>query len=194
MFDTTTDQADGLRRVFLPRPPSVVAIGCCAAPEDCRRYAAVVADRLERTGSAPAVMDRLGSSDDLGELAVAQGIDRVLLLEEPVRLARWLDRRLGTMLMLMSHRRDSLPAHYATVKAISRGCGVRRFAVLFVDAPGIAEADEAYERLANCSRRFLGAEVVPLVRDAVSVSGITDASLARLPDFEVAIDPSTTVH
>ena len=194
MFDTPADQADGLRRVFRPRPPSVVAIGCGAPATDCRRYAATVADRLERTGSVPTLVDRIDAPDPLGALAVAPGIDRVLLLEEPVRLARWLDRRLATMLLLLSHQRDALPPHYATIKAISLGHGVRRFAVLFVDAPGLDEATEAHDRLATCARRFLGVEILPMVQGAISLAAMTDASLARLPDFEIAIVPPPIVH
>jgi len=36
MFETAADQADGLRRLFSPREPSVIPMACCAPASACR--------------------------------------------------------------------------------------------------------------------------------------------------------------
>jgi hypothetical protein len=185
MFETVADQADGLRRLFSPRESSVIPIGCCTSALACRQYAATLMGRLEQTGYTPVLFDRLDLTHDLGDVQTHAPVDRVLLLDEPVRLARWLKGRQSSMLLLLSHHRDALAPHYATIKAIALGHGVRRFATFFVDAPSAEHGAEANYRLASCARRFLDVEVELLARGAHGSS--CDGSLARLQRFEIGI-------
>ena len=126
MFETAADQADGLRRLFSPREPSVIPMACCAAPVACRGYAGMLAGRLRRSGMTPVLFDRLDLGHDLGDVQAHAPFDRVVLLEEPVRLARWLEGRKQAMLLLLSHERDVFlrtmtghePAHAAAHTAV----------------------------------------------------------------------------
>lgn len=187
MFETAADQADGLRRLFSPREPSLIPIGCCAPAARCRRYAATVIDRLERTGFTPVLLDRIELAHELGDLQTHAPVDRVLLLDEPVRLARWLKGRQSSMLLLLSHHREALPPQYAAIKSIALAHGVRQFAALFVDAPTEHHGAQAHYRLATCARRFLDVEIEPLARGADGTAAVRDVSLVRLQRFEIAI-------
>ena len=187
MFETAADQADGLRRLFAPREPSVIPIACCAPAVACRGYAGTLVERLERTGFTPVLFDRLDLAHDLGDVQTHAPVDRVLLLDEPVRLARWLKGRQASMLLLLSHHRDALPPHYATIKSIALGQGVRRFATFFVDAPSAEHSAEAHYRLASCARRFLDVEMEPFARGTHGNAVISEVLLARLQRFEIAI-------
>ena len=187
MFETAADQADGLRRLFSPREPSVLPIGCCAPAGACRGFAARVIDRLERTGFMPMLFDRLDLAHDLGDVQTHAPVDRLLLLDEPLRLARWLKRRQPSMLLLLSHHRDALPPHYATIKSIVVGHGLRQFATVFVDAPTAEHSAEAHYRLASCARRFLDVEIEPLLRGSQNNGAVSDASVGRLQDFEIGL-------
>ena len=119
MFETAADQADGLRRLFSPREPSVIPMACCAPAAACRGYAALLAHRLRRDGMTPVLFDRLDLGHDLGDVEAHAPVDRVVLLEDPLRLARWLRARQPAMLLLLSHERERLPADYATLKTIA---------------------------------------------------------------------------
>jgi hypothetical protein len=187
MFETAADQADGLRRLFSPREPSVIPMACCAAPVACRGYAGMLAGRLRRSGMTPVLFDRLDLGHDLGDVQAHAPFDRVVLLEEPVRLARWLEGRKQAMLLLLSHERDRLPTDYAMIKSITVNHGVREFATLFVDAPTPQHAAEAHYRLASCVRRFLHVEIEPLASGACGASAISETAIARIQSFEVAI-------
>lgn len=189
MFEAAVDQADGLRRLFSPRvPSSVIPIGCSAPAAACRGYAASLLDALTRIGFTPMLFDRLDLDHELGEVQAHSPVNRLLLLEEPVRLARWLRGRQSSMLLLLSHHRDALPPQYATIKSIVGGHGLRQFATLFVDAPSPDEAVQAHYRLATCARRFLDVEIEPLLQGAVGSTAPGAASLARLQRFETGID------
>ena len=187
MFEPAADQADGLRRLFTPREPSVIPMACCAPAAACRGYAALLAHKLRRDGMTPVLFDRLDLGHDLGDVEAHAPVDRVVLLEEPMRLARWLHRRQSAMLLLLSHQRECLPADYATLKAIAAGHGVRRFATHFVDAPTLQHAAEAHYRLASCARRFLDVEIEPLAGDAHGHAAVSEAVVARLQAFEIGI-------
>lgn len=187
MFETAADQADGLRRLFSPREPAVIPMACCAPAAACRGYAALLTHRLRRDGMTPVLFDRLDLGHDLGDVEAHAPVDRVVLLEDPQRLARWLHGRLPAMLLLLSHDRERLPADYATLKAIVAGRGLRRFATHFVDAPSLQHAAEAHYRLASCARRFLDIEIEPLARDTHGHGAISEAALARLQQFEIGI-------
>jgi hypothetical protein len=187
MFETAADQADGLRRLFSPREPSVIPIGCCAPAASCRGFAAALIGRLGRSGFTPVLFDRLDLAHELGDVQAHAPVDRLLLLDEPVRLARWLKARQSSMLLLLSYRREELPSHYATIKSIVNGPGLRQFATLFVDAPTAAAGAEAHYRLASCARRFLDVEIEPLLRGAHGQAGVTEASLACLQRLETGI-------
>ena len=91
------------------------------------------------------------------------------------------------MLLLLSHHRDALTPDYATIKSIALNQGLRRFATLFVDAPGAEEAARAHHRLAACARRFLDVEIEPLVRVSRGDAVIGDLSAAGLKRFEIEI-------
>ncbi len=126
MFEAAVDQADGLRRLFSPRvPSSVIPIGCSAPAAACRGYAASLLDALTRIGFTPMLFDRLDLDHELGEVQAHSPVNRLLLLEEPVRLARWLRGRQSSMLLLLSHHRDALPPQYATIKSIVGGHGLQ---------------------------------------------------------------------
>ncbi|MGE0801868.1 MAG: hypothetical protein AB7G13_32020 [Lautropia sp.] len=187
MFDAPIDQAEGLRRMFARRPPTLLPVACAAPAAPCRRYAELMLDRFERIGSAPTVIDRLDASDELGRFAVAPGIDRVVLLDDPVRLARWLRGRQPQMLLLLSRESDALPAQYRLLKAIALGLGVRRFAVFVVDATTVVQAAQASARLIECARRFLDVRIEPLIEGAVDIESLYDASLSRLSQFEIPL-------
>lgn len=200
MFETASDQADGLRRHFPRREASVIPVGCCAPAGRCRGYAATVVDRLERAGLTPILFDRLDLERELGEVEPHAPVDRVLLLDEPVRLARWLRGRAATMLLLLSYHHDSLQSHYATIKFIALNHDVRRFATLFLDAPDPQESIRAHHRLASCARRFLDVELEPLARASRGDAVIGDLTAAGLRRFEIGIGerascqpPSTTL-
>jgi hypothetical protein len=190
MFETVADQADGLRRLFVPREPALIPAGCCAPANGCRRHAASIAARLARHGFTPRLFDRLDLDEDLGDVEAHAPVDRLLLLEHPVRLARWLASRStggdAAMLLLLSHRPDALPTQYATVKAIAATRGVRRFLTCFVDAPGTAAGRQAHLRLAACVGRFLDVEIAPLAPDAHD-DPLGDAAMVRLARLEVGI-------
>ena len=190
MFETAADQAEGLRRLFSPREPSVIPMACCAPATACRSYAALLAGRLKRDGMTPVLFDRLDLGHELGDVQAHAPVDRVLLLEEPARLARWLGGRQPTMLLLLSQGRERLPIDYATIKSIVLGQGVRRFATHFVDAPTPDDGAQAHYRLASCVRRFLDVEIEPLAREAYGVHGasaVSEAVVARLSAFEIGI-------
>ncbi|HZH08722.1 MAG TPA: hypothetical protein VEY69_18790 [Lautropia sp.] len=161
MFETIADQADGLRRHFLPRPPSVVPMGCCAPAAQCRGYAATFIERLEQDGFTPILFDRLDLASELGDVQTHAPVDRLVLLEEPVRLSGWLRGRVPAMLLLLSHHPDALMPSYATIKSIVRMHGLRRFATCFVDSPTVEHAVRAHQRLASCAHRFLDIEIEP---------------------------------
>jgi hypothetical protein len=187
MFETAADQADSLRRLFSPREPSVIPMACCAPAIACRGYAAMLAGRLRRDGMTPVLFDRLDLGHDLGDVQAHAPFDRVVLLEEPLRLARWLQGRGAAMLLLLSHERERLPVDYATIKSIVTQHPVREFATLFVDAPSPQHAADAHYRLASCVRRFLHVEIEPLVRDAGGASPIGETAVARMQSFEIGI-------
>lgn len=190
MFETASDQADGLRRHFARREAAVIPVGCGAPAGRCRGYAANVIDRLEAAGYTPVLFDRLDLDSDLGDVEPHPPVDRVLLLDEPVRLARWLDGRAQTMLLLLSCRPGALPPHYATIKSIVLNQNVRRFATVFVDAPTVEDSARAHHQLASCARRFLDVEIEPLAR-AGGDTVLGDLTPAGLRRFEVEIrDPS----
>ena len=88
MFETAADQADGLRRLFSPREPSVIPMACCAPASACRGYATLLTHRLRRDGMTPVLFDRLDLGHDLGDVEAHAPVDRVVLLEDPLRLAR----------------------------------------------------------------------------------------------------------
>lgn len=190
MFDTVADQADGLRRLFSPREPSLIPIGCCAPAASCRHYGAALIERLGRSGFTPLMFDRLGLTSELGEVQAHAPVDRLLLLDEPLRLARWLKNRQQSMVLLLSGRRDALPDQYATVKAIVNGTGLRRFATVVVDAPTAAAGTAAHHQLASCARRFLDVEIEPLVRGAHGMLAVDEILLARLERFQLGIPGS----
>ena len=50
MFEPAADQADGLRRLFTPREPSVIPMACCAPAAACRGYAALLAQQRYSSG------------------------------------------------------------------------------------------------------------------------------------------------
>jgi len=187
MFETAADQADGLRRLFSPREPSVIPMACCAAPVACRDYAVMLAGRLRRNGMTPVLFDRLDLGHELGDVQAHAPFDRVVLLEEPVRLARWLQGRKQAMLLLLSHERERLPADYATIKSITVSHGIREFATLFVDAPTARQAADAHYRLASCVRRFLHVEIEPLASGGSGASALSETTIARMQSLEVGI-------
>lgn len=187
MFETAADQADGLRRLFTPREPSVIPLACCAPAIACRGYGAMLAGRLQRNGLTPVLFDRLDLGHDLGDVQAHAPVDRLVLLDEPLRLARWLKGRQAGMLLLLSQDRGCLPSDYGTIKAVVLGHGVRRFATHFVDAPTPEHGAQAHYRLASCVRRFLDVEIEPLARDAHGASALSEAALARLQAFEIGI-------
>ncbi len=189
MFSKVPDQAEGLRRIFHPSGPSLVPLACAGDHEACRRYAAVVLDRFERIGAMPALIDRLDEPTPLSAQVQLASRGRVLLLDEPLRLARWLAGRQARLLLLLSHRRESLPAQYAMLKAIVQSASVREFGSFFVDAEDAGEAQAAQLRLVLCAQRFLPGVRITLVNEGVGTrAAMTDASLTRLPDFAVALD------
>ena len=187
MFDMIRDQAESLRRIFHPSAPSLVPLACAGAVADCRHYAEVVMNRLERTGARPVLIDRLDEATDLDHLDDFSGHRRVLLLDEPARLARWLGKRQQSMLLLLSHHREALPSQYATIKAIALAGQIRRFGTFFVDAQDATEASDAHQRLASCAARFLSIAITPLCQVNGTLATMTDASLARLQDYSVPL-------
>jgi hypothetical protein len=202
MFETAADQADGLRRMFAPREPALIPIACCAPAEDCRRYAGMLLGLLRGAGLMPILFDRLDLSQELGEVQAHTPVDRVVLLDEPVRLARWLGRRHPAMLLFLSSERDALPPSYATIKSIVTGHGVRQFVTAFVDAPTPEHCADAHYRLASCARRFLDVEMELLPGAAPLSEGLRrgrggvpgsaaaafgEAALTRLNRFGIAI-------
>jgi hypothetical protein len=190
MFETVADQADGLRRLFTPREPAVISVGCCAGADACRRQAGVILAKLARRGHVPRLFDRLDLDHDLGEVQAHAPVDRLLLLDHPVRLARWLDGRAptggATMLLMLTHRPEALPGQYAAVKSIAARKGVRRVVTCFVDAPSVDSRREAHARLATCVGRFLDVEIAPLASDA-DEDGLGEAALVRLARLELGI-------
>ncbi len=190
MFETVADQADGLRRLFTPREPAVIPVGCCAGADACRRQAEVILAKLARRGHVPRLFDRLELDHDLGEVQAHAPVDRLLMLDHPVRLARWLDERApaggAAMLLMLTHRAQALPGQYATVKSIAARKGVRRVVTCFVDASSADQRREAHARLATCVGRFLDVEIAPLASDADD-DGLGEAALARLGRLEVGI-------
>lgn len=187
MFEVSADQADGLRRLFSRAQPMVLPLGCCALAAQCRGYAATVGDRLERAGFSPLLFDRLDLAHDLGEVQTHPPVDRLLLLDEPLRLGRWLKDRQSAMLLLLSHKREALPSHYAAIKAIATAHGPRRFGTCFVDARNAEEDEGAHRRLASCVERFLDVEIERLPRNWSGNTSVTAASLARLQCFAIPI-------
>lgn len=187
MFETAVDQADGLRRLFVSAGVAVVPVGCCAPAGPCRTYAAGLMERLAGDGFSPVLFDRLDLARELGDVQPHPPVDRVLLLDEPVRLARWIRGRSPAMLLLLSHRPDALPDQYSTIKSIALSHGVRRFATLFVDAPGAGQGTRAWRQLAACARRFLDVEIEPLGASGVGGPVVDVPSAAALQRFEVPL-------
>ncbi len=190
MFETVTDQADGLRRLFTPREPAVIPVGCCARQEACRREAGLILAALARRGHVPRLFDRLELDHDLGEVQAHAPVDRLLMLDHPVRLARWLEERTPAgdtaMLLMLTHRPEALPGQYATIKSIAARKGVRRVVTCFVDAPSADHRRDAHARLATCVGRFLEVEIAPLASDA-DEDGLGEGALARLARLELGI-------
>lgn len=191
MFETPADQADGLRRLFTRRESSVIPVGCCAPAGRCRGYAASVVDRLEQAGFTPVLFDRLDLDRELGDVEPHSRVDRIVLLDEPVRLARWLKGRAPAMLLLLSNHPDALAPQYGTIKTIALNQGVRRFATLFVDARSGEESARAQQQLTTCARRFLDVEIEPLARVSRGDAVIGELSAAALQRFAIEFrDPS----
>ncbi len=190
MFETVVDQADGLRRLFTPREPAVIPVGCCAGTDACLRQAGVILAKLAGRGHVPRLFDRLDLDHDLGEVQAHAPVDRLLILDHPLRLARWLDERApaggAAMLLMLTHRAEALPGQYATVKSIAARKRVRRVVTCFVDAPSVERRREAHARLATCVGRFLDVEIAPLASEA-DPDGLGEAALARLARLEVGI-------
>lgn len=190
MFETVADQADGLRRLFTPRAPALIPVGCAAGAAACRRMAGALLVRLAGRGHVPRLFDRLELDHDLGDVQAHEPVDRLLLLDHPVRLARWLEQRAPAegagLLLMLSCRPEALPGQYAMAKSIAARKGVRRIVTCFVDASSADQRREAHARLATCVGRFLDLEISPLAPDA-DPDGLGEGAMARLARLELGI-------
>lgn len=195
MFEAVADQADGLRRHFLPREASVLPMGCCAPASLCRAYAATVIGQLQQDGFTPILFDRLDLERELGDVQTHAPVDRLVLLDEPVRLAGWLRGRVPAMLLLLSHHPDALTPSYAAIKSIVLTQGLRRVATCFVDAPTLEHAARAHQRLASCATRFLDVEIEPFPRIHPDRDPLTGRPrLADTQRFEIGMEGNPPPH
>lgn len=214
MFEGLADQAAGLRKLIHADRPPLVPVGSLipmtsAQPFMQRFIDGLVRDaqpgdaagdaRLNRLVDLPGLYDVLdGSSPATGASARLQGGDvsgdeaskteRLFWLDEPVAMARWVHAQGGDRLMLLlSHRRDSMMAQYAEIKRIAATTGIRRFGVLFADVDQARQGRQSFLNLAGCSRRFLSVQldvVVGSCRDESVLTMWSGLSTSELSAFE----------
>ncbi|MDO4681536.1 MAG: hypothetical protein Q4B17_01940 [Lautropia sp.] len=190
MFDGTTDQAAGLRRLFRAQQRILIPAGCLVAEPVARQFAGQLAAQMQAQGHALQVLDR----DGLGRMVMAPPIDddpglrHYLWLDDPVGMARWLDEQaVDRMLLILSHRRDALTMQYAQIKRIVSSTGIRRFGLMFADLQQVAGGRQAFLGLAGCAGRFLGVRLDVVLGAGASAAELalwSGLSTAMLSDFE----------
>lgn len=190
MFDGTTDQAAGLRRLFRTQSRMLIPAGCLVAEPVARQFAAGLAVRMAGQGHALAVLDREG----LGRMVQAEADDvalalrHYLWLDEPIGMAQWLDAQAADrMLLILSHRRDARMMQYAQIKRIVSSTGIRRFGLMFADLEQASGGRQAFLGLAACAGRFLGVRLDVVLGsggDAAELAMWSGLSTAPLSDFE----------
>lgn len=122
--------------------------------------------------------------------ASGHGTGLVFWLDDPVETARWVHAQAGDRLLLvLSHRRETMMPQYAQIKRIAATTGIRRFGVLFADVEQAARGRETFLNLAGCTRRFLSVQldvVVGSCRDEAGLRTWSGLSLAELAEFQWA--------
>lgn len=190
MFDGTTDQAAGLRRLFRTQSRMLIPAGCLVTEPVARQFAAGLATRMAGQGHALEVLDRQG----LGRMVQAEtreadlAFRHYLWLDDPIEMAQWLDTQAGErMLLILSHRRDARMMQYAQIKRIVTSTGIRRFGLMFADLEQASGGRQAFLGLAACAGRFLGVRLDVVLgngADATELALWSGLSTAPLSDFE----------
>ncbi|MDO5101606.1 MAG: hypothetical protein Q4D91_01685 [Lautropia sp.] len=191
MFDGTTDQAAGLRRLFRTQERRLIPAGSLVAEPVAHRFIAHLAGRIAGQGHVLERLDRQG----LGRMVQAEaGGDgdlacrHYLWLDEPIEMAQWVDAQAGDrMLLILSHRREARMMQYAQIKRIVSSTGIRRFGLMFADLEQISGGRQAFLGLAACAGRFLGVRLDVVLSggaDAAELALWSGLSTAPLSDFE----------
>lgn len=189
MFEGALDQAAGLRQLIHAERPTLVAAGTLVPMAMARSFLEDLASRMPMAGQGMRIVERAGLLDEVaaGSLSAAPG-GRLLWVDEPVAMARWVHAQAGDRLLLvLSHRRDAMMSQYAEIKRIAASTGIRRFGVLFCDVEQVRQGRQSFLGLAGCARRFLSVRLDVVVGSGQDESGLTmwsELSLAELADFE----------
>lgn len=190
MFDGTTDQAAGLRRLFRTQQRTLIPAGCLVAEPLARHFAQNLVLQMAGQGQELKVLDRQGLSRMVRAQPVEDGraVRPYLWLDEPMEMARWLDAQTGDrMLLILSHRRDRLTTQYAQIKRIVSTTGIRRFGLMFADLDQVSGGRQAFLGLAGCAGRFLGVRLDVVLgggSNAAELALWSGLSTATLSDFE----------
>lgn len=190
MFEGTTDQAAGLRRLFRTQQRTLIPAGSLVVEPLARQFSENLVLRMAGQGHELKVLDRGG----LGRMVKAQPVEddlalrHYLWLDEPMEMARWLDAQAGDrMLLILSHRREALMRQYAQIKRIVSSTGIRRFGLMFADLEEVAGGRQAFLGLAGCAGRFLGVRLDVVLGGAPQEAELawwSGLSTAALSDFE----------
>lgn len=189
MFEGALDQAAGLRRLIHAERPALVAAGTLVPMAVARSFLEDLAGRMRTAGQELRVVERQALLEVATSGALPEGAGgRLLWLDEPVAMARWVHAQAGDRLLLvLSHRREAMMSQYAEIKRIAASTGIRRFGVLFCDVDQVGQGRQSFLGLAGCARRFLSVRLDVVVGSGQDESGLTmwsGLSLAELADFE----------
>ncbi|MDO4637067.1 MAG: hypothetical protein Q4B13_05930 [Lautropia sp.] len=183
MFDLTSDQASGLRRLFRSSCIRMIPVGILVSDNAAQslvgtlfRSAVGQSDDLKIINDLPQIgRDQVGVvhatagagidhmvgaiRSEGGKLSDAETVV-LLWISDPLEVTKWVKDQGGTrVLLVLSQKRSLMTEQYARIKSFYFATGIRRFGVVFSDIDDERCARESFLTLASCARRFLNIQL-----------------------------------